>query len=265
MHVLRRWSVTFEGWHSCAGASAKKQKAAPTTAEAVATLLDAVPDDELGKTIVAVEASIATAKERLKSLGKDPKLEKLVRTAMSWINEAAKGQEIDNTLESNVRKLLSNLKVTKAKTSFDEESSDIGRNTEGADFEIDFAVGTTTGFLSGSATNCESDTYEGQLETSFLPMLEDDLKQHVVWEPQLRNCSIMDNTVQWMMSADICARGTGASAPKDSLEWRDACRAVAAAVFSLAKESEYNDEAWAFEFLEKRVREELLLCPDRSF
>ena len=77
--------------------------------------------------------------------------------------------------------------------------------------------------------------------------------------------AIMDGTVQWMMAADIPARGTGASAPKDSLEWRHACRAVAAAVFSLAKESKYNDEPWAFEFLEQRVREELLLCPDRSF
>ena len=126
-------------------------------------------------------------------------------------------------------------------------------------------VSSVNGFLSGSATNCESDSYEGQLETSFLPILEDDLKQHVVWEPQLRDCAIMDGTVQWMMAADIPARGTGASAPTDSLEWRDACRAVAAAVFSLAKESKYNDEPWAFEFLEQRVREELLLCPDRSF
>lgn len=255
--------------------SAKKQKTTtPATAAAVATLLDDVPDDELGETIVAVEASIATARKRLASLGKDPELERLVRTAMSWINEAAKGQEVDSATESNVRRLLANLKVTKAKSSFDEESSDIGRNMEGADFEIDFAVGSAEGFLSGSATNCESDTYEGQVETSFLPILEDDLKLHVYWEPQLRDCRIMDDTVQWMMAADIkgpycltdiSARGTGASAPKDSLEWRDACRAVAAAVFSLAKESEYNDAPWVFEFLEERVREELLLCPDRSF
>ena len=128
---------------------------------------------------------------------------------------------------------------------------------QGADFDIEFAVGSHEGFVSGSAANTECVEYTGQLETSFLPILEDDLLQRVSWEPRWRDCRVKDDVSLWLVAADVV---------ESELHWLDACRAVAAAVFVLAKESTYNEEPWVFEFLEKRVREELLLCPrDRPF
>ena len=240
--------------------SAKKQKvsrAAEATAAAVAKLLDDVPNEELSDTLVAVEATLSTAKARLKTLGKDPAFERLMFAANSWVVEGAEGRPLSKLNTDSVRQLLTHLKLKKAKASFDEESSDMSGNKQGADFEIQFVVGQAQGYLVGSAANTEGAEYEGQIETSFLPgMLEDDLLEHVIWEPRLRDCRVKDDIVQWMMAADV---------PEKDLDWRDAGRAVAAAVFSLAKASKYNDEPWAFEFLEKRVREELLRCPDRSF
>ena len=238
----------------------KKQKLSSTaqgTAAAVTKLLDDVAADELPDTLAAVEASLEAAKSRLKALGRDPKLEQLVSAAMSWVNEAPTGKENKKgNTEDSVRQLLTHLQIKKTKSSFDEASSDISRNTMGADFDIQFTVGDNEGFVSGSAANTEGVDFEGQLETSFLPILEENLLQHVEWAPRWRDCRVKDDVVQWMMTADI---------PETYLDWRDACRAVAAAVFLSAKQSKYNDEPWVFEFLEKRVREELLLCPDRPF
>ena len=239
--------------------SAKRQKTsaqANATAAAVEKLLDGVPADELDGTLAAVELKLKAAKVRLKALGKDAHFERLVRTALSWISQARPTRESDKPLPTDaVRKLLTHLKVTKAKASFDEESSDMSGNTQGADFDIQFAVGSHEGYLNGSAAETEGVEYTGQLDTSFLPLLEDDLLQHVSWETRCYY-RVKNEVSLWLMEAGVV---------ESELHWLDACRAVAAAVFVLAKESTYNEEPWVFEFLEKRVREELQLCPrDRA-
>ena len=245
-----------------------KRKLSPQdTAALVAELLNDVPDGDLGATIAAVESSLMAAKERLKTLGEDPELEQLVCVAMSWVDEGLQGKayDRDQTVDT-VRRLLTHLKLKKSKSSFDEESSDMRGNTQGATFDIEFTLGPGSeheGFVSGSAAETEGESYSGQLEMSFLPILEDDLLQHVAWDPRLRDCGVKDDVVLWMVAADIPE--SDVTPQGGCLDWRSACRAVAAAVFALAKESTHNDEPWVFEFLEKRVREELLLCPDRSF
>ena len=233
----------------CVSSAKRHNLSMPPTriaAELAAKLAD-VPTDQLAAELASVEGVVAQYRKSLQLAGQDPNIEALVARARAWTQGGPSA--------STLRALCRSVRVKKCKTSFDEEMADVRANATAADFEIQFALCEHEGFISGSMVDREGDI-EGQVESSFIPILEDGLDQHVEWAEYTDE--MQEEATKWCEAAGLGSNAGGGAAP---ISWQDTYRAVAATVFKLAEESECNDESWCLEYLEKRTKEELGRLP----
>ena len=241
------------------------------TEASIKALLDAVPAEQLAGTVADVQVLLNAARDRLKIVGKDTEFERHVSKAMKSIAMAYDEDDEDynppDRYENHIRKeavrlqvrnVLARLKIKKAAST--DKGGYPGRH-RGARFQIEFAVGGASGFIHGTVTECEvgRGEYYGNCTSSFLGD-DHNYDEDIRWDSE-EVARVKKVAFQWLEAVGLGLSRSGLS----TIDWRDASLAVAAGVLGMASleasKSKSNDAPWAFEFLRKRIRDQLTMCP----
>mmetsp|Transcript_8883 Transcript_8883/g.9464 ORF Transcript_8883/g.9464 Transcript_8883/m.9464 type:complete len:232 (-) Transcript_8883:32-727(-) len=211
--------------------------------KAIDELVEGASLEKLPEVIEGLKRSLVSASNRLKIAGDDPDFNKIVTKAHQWL--------VGYVEDDILRKLLIVVSLQKGKTTFDESSSNMRRNKTAAEFDVQFTVGCSKEFISGSASDAEG-YHDGQIEMSFLAIMEDDLDKPFDWSVTEDLDELQAAAEKWRVEAGLV---------EAEITWQNCASAILATVSHLVQESKYNDDDWVWDFVTNMLKTNLLNLP----
>ena len=221
--------------------------------------LEELPLTQLAAALHEIESVVAERRKTLKAHGHDPMVEMMVEEAARWVERKVS--------TATLRTLCSEVRLVTGKTAFSEDTSDMGLNVEGAEFDIQWLVGRETGHCRGQAIYQsevqEAAVYEGCVESSLFGdhLLEDSLLEDINWLRVDQN----GNTTAEILSRSAIKWREAAGLSHVEISWQDTARAVAAGALVLTQASEQNEDRWVCRFLASLFENQLHLLPGSLF